>query len=108
MTTKENILKALSAKTFIPYEINGTPCTLRVWSGTDMDIWEKHNKENEDDTRALFCSLTIGDENGNKLFSKSDIAELGKVDFRLLDKIIEDGLKLNKVSNDDIRVAEKN
>ena len=111
MGLKEDLFKAIDEAKFVPYEVNGIKCTLRVMNGVDRDIWEQYivnNDETKDNARALLCSLFLGDENGNKIFSKHDIAELGKRDYRILDKIIEDGSKLNEIQQDSIRGLEKN
>jgi len=110
MGLKEDLLKSISEASYVPYEVNGTKCTLRVWNGIDRSVWETYiTKEHDtDDARALFVSLSIGDENGNKVFTKADIAELGKRDYRVLDKIIEDASALNQTTQNEIRALEKN
>ncbi|QDU62172.1 Phage tail assembly chaperone [Planctomycetes bacterium Pan216] len=58
--------------------------------------------------RARLCSLTICDEKGQLLFSRADVAALGKKSGAALQRVFDAAQKLNKINGDAVKSLEKN
>ena len=86
-------------------EWNGTVC-VRVLSGSERDAFEASLQGDKSRTlqnfRARFAALVLCDEKGEKLFSASDVEQLGKKSGAALDRILEFGMQVNKVSEKDV------
>jgi len=86
---------------------------IRTMSGSERDSWELHaeaqlDKTNSVNVRAKLASLTLCDEKGKRLFSDNQLAALGKKSGKALDRVYSASLKLNKVTDADIKELEKN
>lgn len=88
---------------------------IRVISGFERDALEASIRNprtgqstNLDDFRSKFAALVISDENGTRLFNDGDIVKLGEKSSTALDSILEAGMKLNKVTSDDVEDMVKN
>ena len=85
---------------------------VRVLTGTERDGWEL-SLQGSDSTRfsnvrARFVVLCSCNESGERVFKDSDVAMLGAKSALALDRIFQAGLKLNKVTDDDVKDIEKN
>lgn len=86
------------------------------FSGADRDAWEmslmKHpGKSKEIDLqnmRAKLVAKSIVDETGKRIFSDTDVIELGKKSANALMMVFDAAVKLNAVSEADIKELEKN
>jgi hypothetical protein len=118
LLTKQQILEAddLPAEIVEVLEWGGS-VKIRTMTGTERDAFEasllgsggkKEKQKMMLDIRAKFASLVIVDDGGERLFSASDIKELGKKSASALDKILTIGQKLNGLSSDDIDDLAKN
>jgi len=58
--------------------------------------------------RARLCSMTIVDEDGNRLFSDKDVEELGKKNASALDRAFEVAQRLAGLTSTDVKKLEKN
>ena len=59
------------------------------------------SKANLDDYRARFAAMILCDEQGNSLFDKNDIPKLSKKSRAAMDRVLEAGKTLNRVSQED-------
>lgn len=112
--TKEQILKAEDVKR-IKIEVPewGGEIYISMMTGTARDEFEtgvlEHQKNGKvGNARARLAAATITDENGTPLFSHEDIEELGKKSAKVLDRIVNEAQKLNKLTASDLEEAEKN
>ncbi len=117
MLTKDEILKADD----LPTEVVEVPewsgsVTVRTMTGTERDSFEASITQkrggsvevNMTNLRAKLCALTMIDENGERYFADSDVAELGKKSSAVLDRIFAVAQKLNGFGQDDIEELAKN
>ena len=58
--------------------------------------------------RARVASLTIMDEDGNRLFTDDDITKLGKKSSKALDRVLSVAQRLNGLSEKDVEDLAKN
>jgi hypothetical protein len=112
--TKEQILKAEDLKTEIVEVMEwGGSVNVHTMTGTERDIFEqgmveKKGKANLENIRARLCSMTIVDDNGNRLFNDDDVVELGKKSAAALDRVFSIARKLNGFGDKDIEELGKN
>jgi len=115
MLTKEQILQADDLKTEevdVP-EWGGT-VRVKTLTGIERDafessIYDKKQKEaNLQNVRAKLCVVSIVDEKGERLFSATDVLDLGKKSASALDKIFSVAQKLNGLTQKDIDELAKN
>lgn len=89
---------------------------VRGMSGSERDSFEASvielrgstQKVNLQNVRAKLVSLTACDEEGNRLFSDSDVVELGKKSATALQRIFDVAQKLSGFSKEDISLLKKN
>ena len=98
MLTRDQILKIDDIKT---EEVNipewGDSVKVRGLTGTERDAWEesileqkgKNTKVKLKNARAKLVSLSVVDEEGNRIFSDGDVEALGKKSAAALDRIYE-------------------
>lgn len=58
--------------------------------------------------RALLVSLSVIDENGQRIFSDADVDWLGKKSATALDRIASKAMELSGLSGETLEIAEKN
>lgn len=111
--TKDAILSAQDRTTKdieIP-EWGGT-VRLSVISATDRDAWEQQvyggDKPNVSDFRARFVALCLVDEQGARMFTDKEVAQLGSKSATALSRVFKAAQKLNALSDDEVEAAEKN
>lgn len=114
MLTKEQILQTND----LPKELVKVPewdgeVYVRTMTGAERDNFEQSlviskGKMNLANIRARLCALAICDENGNRLFTDSEIEQLGQKSAAALDRIFEVTQKLNGIGAKDIEELEKN
>lgn len=87
---------------------------VRGLTGTERDQWErsfmqrKGNKVEFDldlvlgNARAQLCSMTIVDEQGNRVFSDADAVELGKKSAQALDRVFTVAQQLSGITKKDV------
>ncbi len=117
MLTKDQILQADDLPTEVVEvpEWNGS-VTVRTMTGTERDSFEASITKKKGDSvevnmvnlRAKLCALTMIDENGERYFADTDIAELGKKSSAVLDRIFAVAQKLNGFGKSDIEELAKN
>lgn len=73
-----------------------------------VDIRGSSQKINMVNVRAKLVSLTICDEDGNRLFEDADVIELGKKSALALQRLFDTAQRLSGLSNDDVSALEKN
>lgn len=79
-------------------------------TGNERDEWEfemiqtrtDDKKENKRRIRAKLVSLTVVDENGQRLFSEADIEALGQKSVRALQRVYNVAQKLSRIAVEDI------
>ena len=114
--TKEQFIRGTHLKTEtinIPefgenYYIKVTELT--AYDRDQFENWMLKNKDNRDyqNFRARLASMTIVDEQGNRLFSQDDIEQLGKVSASILDRICDIAQKLSGMKKEDVDSITKN
>lgn len=113
MLTREEILQKQDLKTRkvdIP-EWDGH-VFIRPMTSTERDNWESkvlsENGKTPPQLRATLASQLVCDETGKQLFSEEDIEALGKKSAAAINKIFEEVLGLNKITDEDINELAKN
>lgn len=89
---------------------------VRGMSGSERDAFEASvvdlrgsaQKVNMQNIRARLVSLTACDQEGNRLFSDSDIIELGKKSAIALQRIFDVAQRLSGLSKEEMNLLEKN
>ena len=89
---------------------------VRGMSGSERDAFEASvvdlrgstQKVNMQNIRARLVSLTTCDQEGNRLFSDSDIIELGKKSAIALQRIFDVAQRLSGLSKEEMNLLEKN
>lgn len=115
--TKDLILKANDIETkevYIP-EWNGT-VLIKGMNGTERDAYEasllvgkgKDKEITYDNLRAKLVAKTVVDENGERIFTDDDIAQLGKKSASAIDRIFGEAQKLCGIADEDLKEMVKN
>lgn len=85
-----------------------TEVLVRSMSGVNRDRFETLLiLKNFENIRAKVCAWTVCDEQGNLLFSESDIIDLGKKSGACLQRVWEAALRLNSITPDDVDSLKK-
>jgi hypothetical protein len=117
MLTRDQILaaKQLPRETVSIPEWGGD-VIVSVMSGTDRDAFEiaqylesKNGPgEASRNGRARLCAFCVVDESGKKLFSESDLQQLGELNWQALERIMKVAQRLNKLTEDDMEQIKGN
>ena len=106
--TKEQILAADDLKTeTVPVPEWGGEVTVRTMTAAEYGRFEQtiistgDEQKDLSDIRARLCSMTIVNEEGEKIFSEDDIIELGKKSAGALNRVFNIAQKLNMIGMDD-------
>lgn len=115
---RDAILGAEDIKTeTVPVPEWGGEVLVKTLTGTERDAFElstvkdgKDGKKKADLTnlRAKLCARTICDEEGELLFTDSDIIELGKKSGAALDRVFAVAQKLSGIGEADLEEMVKN
>lgn len=75
-----------------------------VMSGSERDAWESEIiKQGAADAninmRAKLLVLTVRDDEGRPLFTDADVERLGQKDHRILDHVIEQSKRINRLTD---------
>lgn len=88
---------------------------VRSMTGLERDVFEASltqgagdKKVNLKNIRARLVSLTAVDEEGTRLFSDADIAELGAKSAAALDRVFSVAQSLNGLGNEDVEELAEN
>lgn len=120
MLNREQILKANDLKTeTVAVPEWGGDVLVRMMTGTARDKFEEQtfsagrkkggkSEVSFDNIRARLVAAVVVDEEGNLLFTSSDIAELGKKSAAALDRIFTVAQRLNGFTKEDIDELAKN
>jgi len=117
MLTRDQILKAKD----IPMEKVSVPewggeVMVKGLSGKERDWFElsvfeqkgRNQKVNMANLRAKLASLSICDEEGNRLFSEDDVEELAKKSAVALQRVFSIAQRLSGLSNEEAEILAKN
>ena len=113
LLSKEAILSADDRKT-VDVEVPEWGGTVRVgtMSASERDRWEAEtyggDKPNTLDFRARFVALCLVDEQGNRLFTGADVAELSKKSAAALHRVFKAAQELNALTDEEAETLEKN
>jgi len=107
--TREQILEADDLKSEeIPVPEWGGSVLVRPMSGSERDAFEaRYAKVGKQNIRAASAAASICDENGQAIFSVSDIEALGKKSAAALDRVADAALRLSKLSQQDVAQLEQ-
>lgn len=76
---------------------------VRSLSGTERDAFEESYVENKTKSfRERFLVLTLCDENGTRLFSDAEIADLGKKNSIVLNRVFDKAWAVNALRTEDV------
>ena len=110
--TREQYLAAKSPKELVPLPEIGGDGWVAAMRPVDRDSFERSNAELGSDTfafldnaRARLLVRCLVDENGERLFTDADAAELGKTWCAPLDKLFEVAKRLNGFSTGAMEAA---
>jgi len=117
MLTREEILQAQD----IEYDVVEVPewggeVRVRAMTAAERDAFEasilRQTKSGVQvemvNLRARLCAMTIVDEDGKRIFSDSDVAELGKKSAAALQRVFDAAMRLSKFGNEDIQNLAEN
>lgn len=111
MLTKEIILAAedLTRKALEVPEWGGA-VYVRTMCGTERDEWEKSLADVKDsaNVRARLAVRCLCDEQGNRLFADADAEALGKKSGKILCRVFDLAIELNRLSPADAEELAKN
>jgi len=115
MGLREDIL-GFNDKQFVAFPIpewGMEQTTVIVMDGVSRDKWEQQIYERSENkskrsNRGFFACLVIGDSEGNRIFKDEDAEILSQKSGIVLDRILAEGLKLNKLRAEDIEELAKN
>ena len=112
--SKEDILKVNDLKTKkIKVPEWGGDVIISVMTAADRDIFEMSminadGSVSKESIRARVASLTLVDEQGNRLFTDKDLIALGKKSGTALTRVYDASQKLNRITDEDIEELAKN
>lgn len=116
--TKQQILAAPDIQEeLVPVPEWGGEVMVRGLSGTERDAYEamtvrvdKDGKRRWDfaNLRARLVAMAIVGEDGRRMFSDGEVAELGAKSAGALDRVFQRALKLSGLTNEDIEELAKN
>lgn len=94
----------------------GGTVRVRGMTGEERDAWESallearsdDKKQNARNVRATLVSLTVVDENGQRLFAEADIPALGKKSVKALQRVYNVAQRLSRISPEDLKELEGN
>jgi hypothetical protein len=102
--TKAAILSAADTKTekvHVP-EWNGD-IYIKTLSGTDRDLFEDaYASEKMKNFRPRFLVLTLCDENGERLFTDKEVADLGKKSSAVINRLFDKAWSFNAFRSEDV------
>lgn len=88
---------------------------IRTMTAHERDQFEQQmfsnkggKKDKLEDVRAKLVSMTLVDENNNRLFAEKDVKALSKKSSKALDQIFAEAQKLNSVSDEEVEDMTKN
>lgn len=114
LLTREQILDADDHKTeAVPVPEWGGDVMVATISGHARDRLEasvvgKNGGQNLTNIRAKYVAACLVDEEGELMFSDTDIAKLGKKSAAALDRVFEVAQRINRVSEEDLEDLAKN
>lgn len=115
MLSAEQILKAADLGNVERVDVPewGGHVFVRVMNGAERDRWELAaadgiEKRSTANVRASLCAATICDENGKRLFTDNQAANLSAKSAIALDRVFTAAKRLNKRNDKDIEELEKN
>jgi len=114
VSLRESILSTSNAP-YVPlpfdvveWNLTKDNASIRTMSGIDRYVWEQEREKDSPIAYAVFLTLILGDEHGNKLFSVNDAEKLANKDWRIIDRLITEGFKQNELTKkDDIEQSKK-
>lgn len=90
----------------------GGEIIISTMTGEARDAWEqsliKSKDNNMQNIRARLVAVSAMDENGNRLFSDSDVEALGRKSASALDRCVRVAQKLNKLTESELEELSKN
>jgi hypothetical protein len=113
MDLKDLILKAKDSST-LPVVVPewNTTVHIRVMRGDERDLWEsqvfKDGRANPDKLRAKLLVRCIADEQGNRVFSDSDLEALASKSGIVLSRLFDVAMKHNGLGKEDVTELVKN
>ena len=84
---------------------------LRVMTGTERDRFESefvNGNKSVDMVRAKLVAKCLCDETGSRLFTETEIPQLGEKSAAVLDRLFSECMKLNRFSKEDVDDLAKN
>lgn len=110
--TKDDILNAKDTKVI---EIDapewGGKVFVRKWSAGDLDHYEKSiltNPRHDMTKRGLIAALSLSDAEGNKLFVLDDVEALSEKSAAVLNKVLDEAVRINALDDASQDELEKN
>ncbi len=114
MNLRDQILAADDAKVapLVVPEWDGVTVYLRVISGSERDRFEESCQADKNGRKVLthfrgrFAAMVLGDEKGNRIFKDEDAQLLGKKSCAALDRILEAGMRHNRMTEEEVAELE--
>lgn len=113
MLTRDQILAAQDRKMKVmKVQEWGGEVIVMTMDGEGRDAFESslmsNGKRDLKNFRAKLLAFCLVDEQGNRLFTESDINALGKKNAGVLDRLVNAATELNKMSEADVEELAKN
>jgi hypothetical protein len=107
MILNKSAILAADDKRMIDFEVQewGGAVKLRVMTGTERDRFEAefvNGNKSVDMVRAKLVAKCLCDEGGQRLFTETEIPQLGEKSAAVLDRLFSECMKLNRFSKDDV------
>ena len=107
MVLNKAAILAADDKRMVDFEVpewNGS-VKLRVMTGTERDRFEAefvNGSKSVDMVRAKLVAKCLCDEQGQRLFTETEIPQLGEKSAAVLDRLFGECMKLNRFTKDDV------
>jgi hypothetical protein len=76
---------------------------VRVMTGKQREQFEKHLVDNDrTDLRATALAFTLSDADGNLIFTPADIPAINQLEARVLIRLHDAALEVNKITDDEV------
>lgn len=113
MALSKAAILAADDKKMVDHEVSewGGSVKLRVMTGTERDRFESefvNGNKSVDMVRAKLVAKCLCDENGARLFTETEIPQLGEKSAAVLDRLFAECMKLNRFSKEDVDDLAKN
>ena len=107
MSIRKEFERVAGGKKPLRVTIEGVDIYIRCISVRERDVWEQtvaHVRDRTvEDMRSMYLTFVLCDEDGSRIYSDDEIAEVGKLSSAILGPLFDKALAYNRMSEADIR-----